>query len=433
MPHVALVPLSGFRIREQEMYELGMRMPGLAARRQAIAELPALGLLTLAGMLPENWTCSYHPFSSIDDQAVQTLVTQQPDLVAVSALTASVRDAYQLADQLRENDIRTVFGGLHATCCADEAAAHFDAVAVGHGENTWPDILRDAAAGRLCPRYESGPQLDGWPTPRFDLLGDRPHRFTLQTQRGCPLACEFCGASRLLGRFAEKPVEQLHRELSAITEIRPRPLLELADDNTFVCAHSYEPLLDLLQESTARWFTEADWRIGERPELLNRLAAAGCLQVLVGIESIIFRYRGMGQKQAELDRVMAALDRIQQAGVAVNGCFIIGADGETRRSMDRLVEFVLRSELAEVQLTVQTPFPGTSLYQSLAAAGRLLPQRDWSFYTLFDVTFQPDAMSVADLEASYRDAVQKLFNADATRRREAIRDQVWSRNLELRL
>jgi radical SAM superfamily enzyme YgiQ (UPF0313 family) len=191
--------------------------------------------------------------------------------------------------------------------------------------------------------------------------------------------------------------------------------------------------LELLRESTARWFTEADWRIGERPELLNRLAAAGCLQVLVGIESIIFRYRGMGQKQAELDRVMAAVDRIQQAGVAVNGCFIIGADGETRQSIDRLVDFVLRSELAEVQLTVQTPFPGTSLYQSLAAAGRLLPQRDWSFYTLFDVTYQPDAMSVADLEASYRDAVQRLFSADATRRREAIRDQVWSRNVELRL
>ena len=46
MPHVAFVPLTGFRLREAELQELGMSLPGLAPRAKAIGQLPALGLLT---------------------------------------------------------------------------------------------------------------------------------------------------------------------------------------------------------------------------------------------------------------------------------------------------------------------------------------------------------------------------------------------------
>ena len=61
MPHVALVPFTGVRVREAEMLVLGMKLPGLQQRGAALAELPALGLLTLAGLNPDNWSASYHP------------------------------------------------------------------------------------------------------------------------------------------------------------------------------------------------------------------------------------------------------------------------------------------------------------------------------------------------------------------------------------
>ena len=115
-----------------------------------------------------------------------------------------------------------------------------------------------------------------WPLPRYELLGAPPARFILQTQRGCPLACEFCGASRLLGTFREKPAEHIRQELEAIRAVDPRPLVELADDNTFAGSRDAGELLDVLKQSGARWFTESDWRIGERPEILAQLADAGC-------------------------------------------------------------------------------------------------------------------------------------------------------------
>jgi radical SAM superfamily enzyme YgiQ (UPF0313 family) len=425
MPHVTFVPMTGFRVREQQMRELGMSLPGLRSRASAIAELPALGVLTLAGMTPEPWTCSYRGTSEVSEQSIEAILGDQPDVVAISALTASIEDAYRLSSRLRTHGIPTVIGGLHASVCPEEAELFCDSVIVGRGESVWAQVLQDVLAGPLQRRYLVPLNtMPLWPMPRFDLLPHRPARFTLQTQAGCPLACGFCGASRLLSRFAEKPIERIREELAVIQQLMPRPLIELADDNTFAGSRDVDALFDALRDVRARWFTEADWRIGERPEILQRLASSGCQQVLMGIESLVFRYPGMGEKQAELNRIMDAVDAIQSAGVAVNGCFIIGADGETAQSLESLTEFLLNCSLAEIQVTLQTPFPGTSLYRQLQTEGRLLPERGWSAYSLFDVTYQPDCMTVENLEAGFRNVLGRVFSISASQRRSQIRREI---------
>lgn len=401
-----------------------MSLPGLHARGKAIGELPALGLLTLAGLLPPDWTCSYLPASHVDEALVENIAAERPTLVAISALTPSAPEAYRLCESLRARGIRSVLGGLHATVCPEEAAQFADAVTVGAGEGVWLQLLADAAAGSLQKIYRHAGREQTWPTPRFELLGQSPLRYTLQTARGCPLACDFCGASRLLGPFRQKPIERIRDELAAIRTRDAEPRIELADDNTFAGDRPPDELFAALEAANARYFTEADWRIGERPDVLAGLARSGCVQVLMGIESLVFRYPAMGDKQAELERMVAAAEAVQSAGVAVNACFILGADGETNASIDRLTEFLLASPFAEIQLTLQTPFPGTGLYRRLARERRLLADRDWSYYTLFDVTYEPDAMSVAELEAGFRHAVSAIFADGPTARRTEIRKAI---------
>ena len=434
MPHVAFIPLTGFRIREEAMLELGMSLPGFRKRGAAIGQLPALGLLTLAGMLPAEWSCSYHPAGRVDEELVEAVCAERPTLVAISALSASIEEAYRLSMMFCERGIATVLGGLHVTACPEEALRFGSAIVVGDGEPVWRRVLADAERGELRGIYQAKGDAEPveWVQPRFDLLGKSIPRWTLQTQRGCPWACEFCGASRLLGGFREKPTERIRNEIHRIRELDPTPLIELADDNTFAGSRDAEELLSALGESGGKWFTEADWRIGERSELLAGLARAGCMQVLVGIESLVLRYPGMGKKQAELARIMEAVEAIQGAGVAVNGCFIVGAEGETRESLARLIEFLKGSPFAEVQVTLQTPFPGTGLYRKLKEERRLLPDRGWSHYTLFDVTYQPDRMSVADLELGFREVLREVFGERETNRREGIRRKILERNRELR-
>ena len=426
MPHVAFVPLTGLRVGESEMLSFGMSLPGLRERGQALGELPALGLLTLAGMLGEEWSCSYHPSASTST-LVADIVATSPDVVAVSALTASVDEAYQLCDALRLLAIPTAIGGLHATVLPSESEKHAHAVCVGDGEAVWPEILADILSNTLKPRYQASKPFDlsQSPIPRFDLLPPKTvPRWTIQTQRGCPWACEFCGASRLLGPARFKPPEHIDRELGALRRFDKTPWIELADDNTLAGRDDSMELLRAIEKHSVRYFTESDWRIGENPELVKALARSGCVQALVGIESLAFQYAGMGRKDAQLTRIMQAIDVIQDHGIVVNGCFIVGADGETNESLDRLATFISDSRLAEVQIAVQTPFPGTSLYRRLQKQGRLL-DRSWSYYNLFDVVYEPNILTVQELELGLRRILSEVFSATENRKRKRLRYQIW--------
>lgn len=433
--HVSFVSFVGLRVREQELLALGVSLPGLGNRRTAVAELPALGLLTLAALMPPEWTCSYHEVDKWEETLIDQIAEEEPCLVAVSALTASIKEAYAFSNALRARGIPSVIGGLHATTCASEAKMYADAVVVGDGEPVWSRLLEDASVGgaRGIYRADRPFDLNDSRPPRFDLAAALPRsRFTIQTQRGCPFACEFCAASRLLGGFREKPAHLLRKELAALRDIVARPVVELADDNTFAGLRDQSELLAVLADANVRYFTETDWRVGERTDLLRDLAASGCVQLLVGVESLVYTYRGFGDKQADLGRLMAALYAIQDHGIAVCGCFVLGADGETAASIMSLAQFLVDCRLADVQVTLQTPFPGSPLRKRLAKAGRILADRDWDYYTLFDVTFVPDSMTVPELESSYRKLAGVVYSAAENRRRMSIRRRIWEKSHDAR-
>lgn len=435
MPHVCLVAMTGFRVADPALRELGLTLPGLQARGQAIAALPALGLLTLASHTPDNWTQSFHEAPAASEALGDELAARKPVLVAISALTASIEEAWALCAMLRARAIPTVMGGLHVTALPDESLAHCDAVVIGDGETAWPLVLHDAAGAGLKQRYRAAQfAMADARVPRWDLLppGKR-RRYTLQTARGCPLACEFCAASRVLGPFREKPARCVRAELNALRGLDRAATLELADDNTFAGERDASELLQTLADSGMPWFTECDWRIGTRPELCREMAAAGCVNVLLGIESVATRYRGMGPKAAPLEAMFEAVRVIQDAGICVNACFVAGADGETPESLEKLADTIEACPAADVQLTLQTPFPGSALYARMQREGRLRKDRTWKHHTLFDLTFQPDQMTAAELEARFPQLLARIYSATESQRRAQLRRTIWrhGRSFEL--
>jgi len=68
-----------------------------------------------------------------------------------------------------------------------------------------------------------------------------------------------------------------------------------------------------------------------------------------------------------------------------------------------------------VQITIQTPFPGTPLYHRLKGENRLLFDGNWERCTLFDVNYRPDSMTVDDLRDGFRDLAFRLYAEDLTR------------------
>jgi radical SAM superfamily enzyme YgiQ (UPF0313 family) len=301
-------------------------------------------------------------------------------------------------------------------------------VVIGEGEPLWPRVLADFDRGELQPFYRQTPaglyDLAQAPIPRFDLLDPaRYNRITVQTSRGCPHKCEFCASSILLTpRYKLKPVAKVIEEIRAIKRIWPRPFIEFADDNSFVQREHYKALLRALAPEHVRWFTEADVRVAEDGELLALMHDAGCQQVLIGLES---------PRRSSLDGVethtnwkvkqhhcyLNAIARIQSHGITVNGCFILGLDGDTPEVFAEVFDFVRQSGLYEVQVTLLTAFPGTPLHARLKQEGRILRDRAWELCTLFDLNFRPKHLTAEQLQRGFLELVKRLYSNDETQAR----------------
>lgn len=425
---IALVALSGVRIRNAELAALGVSLPGFVERGRVIAALPSLGLLTLAGATPPGHDLLYLEHGDLEPAALQEAGV---DLVALSTFTAQAPEAYAFANACRRLGLRVALGGLHATVCPAEAAAHADHVFLGEGEATWPAFLADLERGRARACYDARGRafpLERSPRPRYDLLDPaRYNRLTLQTTRSCPHACTFCASGLLLrGPYRKKPVELVQRDLEAILRIWPGAFLELADDNTFVDRRWGRDLARALAPYRVRWFTETDVTVADDPELLDLLADAGCRQLLIGLEAsepeVVAGLEARPFKGRRVADYARAVRRIQAAGISVNGTFVVGADTQGPECFARVVDFAREIGLAEVQVTVLTPFPGTPLFDLLRAQGRLHEPHDWGARTLFDVCFEPARMSVRELEEGLRWTFRELYAPAAVRaRRRAFR------------
>jgi len=413
---IALIAMSGVRAVDQTLLELGLTLPGFVERSRTIASLPSLGLLTLAGMTPARHDVHY---VEVDDWKDADDIPRDLDFAAISTYSAQVFEAYALADWLRAAGVPVVIGGPHVSTLPDEALAHADAVAVGEGESVWPDILEAAEQGRLRGVFGA---RDGRfdfaqsPMPAFELLDiPRYNRLTVQTHRGCPHRCEFCAASPLLTpRYKQKPLARVLAELDRIKELWQTPFIEFADDNSLVNREYWRELCREMAKRHLRWFTETDISVADDPELLALMREAGCAQVLVGLESPV--PTGLERlelkrnwKRQRLDHYRDAIREIQRHGITVNGCFILGLDGQGAEIFDAVYDFVRETELYEVQITMLTPFPGTPLYHRLKREGRLLEDRRWDKCTLFDVNYQPVGMTVEELENGFRDLTRRLY------------------------
>lgn len=418
---IALIAMSGIRACDPELLRLGLTLPGFVERSKAIASLPSLGLLTLAGLTPVRHTCHY---LEVEDIRKLRSLPLEFDLVAISSFSAQIAEAYELADRYRERGIPVVLGGLHVSAVPEEAKSHADAIAVGEGEPTWLDVLNDAETGRLKSLYEcpdSRFDLADAPMPSFELLDiSQYNRLTVQTSRGCPWRCEFCAGSVLLtGRYKQKPIAKVLAEIDRICALWPRPFIEFADDNSFVNKNYWKKLLEQLKSRRIRWFTETDLSVHQDDDLLNLMRESGCVEVLIGIESPeAASMRGLelktDWKSKHWPESREAIQRIQSHGIRVNGCFILGLDGQGPDIFDRVYEFARETELYDVQITIQTPFPGTPLYRRLQDERRILRERAWETCTLFDVNYEPKGMSADELRRGLRDLGVRLYSVELT-------------------
>lgn len=136
--------------------------------------------------------------------------------------------------------------------------------------------------------------------------------------------------------------------------------------------------------------------------MLDLAAESGCVGLFIGFESLITKNLRQMKKGLvnRVDQFTQAVDRIYQRGIGIEGAFIFGMDEDDPTVFEKTLEFAERAKLALAQFGILTPFPGTPLYETFAAEGRIV-ESDWSKYTISNAVATPKRLSRRALEEGF--------------------------------
>ena len=368
---------------------------------------PPLGLATLAAFFSEDDEIV------IQDEHVETLeLDDEPDLVAIQVYITSAYRAYELADRYRQKGIYVVLGGLHVTALPDEAAAHADTIFLGPGEDTWPKFIADWRGG--CPEkvYRSrNRSLIGAPKIRRDLI--KRHLYlvpnSIVVSRGCPHHCDFCYKESFFAggkSFYTQAVDDALAEIEAL----PGRHLFFLDDHLFGNVRFATALFEGMLGMGRVWQAAGTVYSVLQPDLLEKAVASGLRSLFVGFESLNptnlrqqHKYHNRGRDYT------AAIRRLHDMGVMINGSFVFGMDDDDETVFDRTVEWAVEQGIETATFHILTPYPDTALHRQMVAEGRITSD-NWDLYDTRHVVYEPAKMSPEILEAGYWRAYRQFYS-----------------------
>ena len=372
---------------------------------------PPLNLAMIARYTPEQYEVE------IVDDAVEDLDFNAPaDLVGITCMTPLAPRAYELATHFRKRGVPVVIGGIHASYMPEEALRYADAVVVGEAETSWPKLLEDFTQGRMQKIYKTSgqPDIENLLPPRRDLLRGKYFVETVQTGRGCPFNCNFCSVTAFNGsRYRLRNIDSVIEEIKSIKSKR----IFIVDDNIVGSGEKYikraKELFTRLQECDKEWGSQSCLNIVEHDDLLQTARESGCRLLLIGFESMdTDSLTGMHKPvnmRPSTRNFGEAIKKLHDHGIAIVGCFIFGADTQDKDVFRRTVDFALENDIDAIQMSLETPFPGTAFYKQLVKENRLLLTdfpNDWRHYNIFEPVFQMKNFTPGD-------AYEALLNAYA--------------------
>ena len=428
--------------------------------------MPHLWMFLLQALTPpghEVFLIDGNAQAMTEDELVEFVRANDIKLVGIGAMTRMVARAYRVADALRAAGILVVMGGPHVTECPDEALGreeggtrHADAVALGEADETWPQIVEDAARGELKEIYkpvddkgvERKPSLQDYPLipwetldlDQFNLVpkimrpllermgsGWGTYRVVpIESGRGCPYGCEFCTVTGFFGdsirfRTNESVIDELLRLKRRARKDGGQIAVFFIDDNFAINKKRTKSLLRDMIAAGAQipWVAQISANLLRDEELVDLIAQSGGKWVFIGMESIdpanLADVNKNFNKPGEYAEV---LNRLAERNVYAITSFIFGMDNDTPGVAARTLREIHSWPPGLPVFGQLTPFPATPLYERLEKAGRLARPKHWMDFAPFEMAHAPLKMTIQQARAEVDLAWRTSYSAE--RNREAI-------------
>ncbi len=395
-----------------------------------------------------------------EDELVDFVRKQGIGLVGIGAMTRMIAKAYRMADAIRAAGVPVVMGGPHVTEVPDEALGrdggprHADAVALGEADETWPQIVADAASGTLKDIYtpvdsagkERKPALQPYPVipwesldleqfnlvpkmfaPLLRRLGGGWSTFRVipvESGRGCPYGCEFCTVTGFFGdsirfRANECVVSELLRLKARAHSEEGQIAVFFIDDNFAINIKRTKSLLRDIIAADAQlfWVAQISANLLRDEELVDLIAASGGRWIFIGMESLdATNLADVNKGFNKPDEYASVLERLAARNIHAITSFIFGMDNDTPGAAERTLNQIRNWPPGLPVFGTLTPFPSTPLYKRLEVAGRLTRPKHWLDFHPFQMAHTPLKMTIDEAQAEVNFAWSGSYNPEAIER-----------------
>src|SRR5262249_38800083 len=246
--------------------------------------------------------------------------------------------------------------------------------------------------------------------PRYDLLPNKyffsplflKEVYSFQYSRGCPHRCNFCASSKAYGKkYRTKSVDCfVHGVEQTLLRADDPCVIFFADDDITIKKAAAKELFERLSGYPISWIGCADIAISDDDDLLKAMSKAKCEAVIVGLESLD------GSILEDVDPFKAkyfknnygdACKKILDHGLPIFGSFIVGFDGDTPETFERIYNFASKYNIPKTSVSMLVPYPQTAIYDQLKEQKRLLYENYWDKCTGAFPLFRPKDMSVEQM------------------------------------
>jgi anaerobic magnesium-protoporphyrin IX monomethyl ester cyclase len=399
-----------------------------------VTSAPALGILYLAQWLQlhgyEVEVLDLAPKRIKKSEFLALLEKENPRMVGISVVTEKYVAAVEMARIVKAWNPETVVvvGGPHVSVMDEEAleTGVVDIVVRGEGEMTLLELAerlvrnrgrllenitgisyRENSTNSTIHKNPDRPflhNLDVLPFPARHLLplSTYRHPYSMISSRGCPGRCVFCAARALSGyTYRARSAENVVAEMRYLRYILGYTGIGMEDDTMVALHKRMVKICNYLIDS----HFDAHWTAQSRvdtvsPELLDLMAKAGCTFFQLGVESGDQNVLDAIRKGITIEQIQNAVKWAFDAGMLIKLTIMVGHHADTEESIQKTIAFV--EELVQYQpamyISINTPYPGTYLYEHADELGVTILSRNWDDYTLGVAVIETQHLSRVDIQ-----------------------------------
>lgn len=409
-------------IRDEDFYRLLPPELGdgrFSEGRVQVMAFPPIGIETLAPIVRQHGhevrmfdTC--HPLMKAEQIAL-AVCEEKPDVIALSFLsTTSYPATRSMAHALKQAApaIPIIIGGVFATINAKEILADspdIDYVAMGEGEELLPEFLENLTSpgkvNGLAWRSGSGiienpprpiiEDLDRFPYPDrtslpIDYIESMPldvpavlslERFcTMQTSRGCPNQCVYCGIPSLADRkWRHRSPEHVLGEMQQLNDEGYRSIY-ITDDQFLLNRTRIGAICQGIIDRKLEFKWGCEGRVDSvATDQFPIMAKANCNFLAFGIEAGTQKVLDRLGKMQTLEQVERAVSEAKRYGIdTIHGFFLIGSPEETEEEILESFRFAARLKLDTFGFNRLCAYRGTPLWRDYVERGIIDDGRDWN-------------------------------------------------------